>query len=81
MNKLVFSLPECSRVVISTFSILSSGENFQKASVVSIRAPTGPAQERAGKPGFALNLCTHAQTREGEQLADVSFQNLGFDPL
>lgn len=79
MNKLVFSLPECSQVVISTFSILSSGENFQKASVVSIRAPTGPAQERAGKPGFALNLCTHA--REGEQLAHVTFQNLGFDPL
>lgn len=68
-------------MVISTLSILSSVENFQKASVVSIRAPTEPAQERAGKPGFALYFCTHAHTREGEQLADVSFQNLGFDPL
>lgn len=80
MNKLVFSLPECSQVVTSTFSILSSGENFQRASVVSIRAPTEPAQERAGKPGFALNFRTHAHTREGEQLAS-SLQNLGFDPL
>lgn len=81
MNKLVFSLPECSQVVISTFSILSSGENFQKASVVSIRAPTEPAQDRAGKPGFALYSCALAHPGEGEQLADVSFQNLGFDPL
>lgn len=81
MNKLVFSLPECSQVVISTFSILSSGENFQKASMGSIRAHTEPAQERAGKPGFALNLCAHAPACEGEQLADVSFQNHGFDPL
>lgn len=54
MNKLVFSLPECSQVAISTFFILSLRENCQKASVVSIRAPTKPAQGISGKVTFAL---------------------------
>lgn len=71
MNKLVFSLPECSQVVTCTFSILSSWENFPTVSVVSIRARTEPAQGRSGKPRFALNLYTRTHACEGQELTSL----------